>query len=443
MSSGSPTEAELLSQMQKFVNIRQTSQAHTDGTVLALLDALEQAAEGTFTPAAIASYTNAARASLAGAISVDGQFLSGWLADMGKFIASAAQPSDTQRLMQDTYQWFIDNSAAVESRQITYNTPSAGGSNVGSPFVSRLTVDENNKNLEAVTTEAKTLIVRQDQTTGARRGEEQWELHGVEPSPDLLNQGASGSGVKATLITRHGGSGSGGSLLTNSSFDETHGTTDSATDKVPGWTATTPGSLEEIPNSTVAVFLREPGRTDATSQSLRFEGSAAISQKLSVAGITLDASTPYFLRVMVYRESSCDGTLTLALGSQTVAVDMTTHTNSQWKELLLAVDQSCWPSVFYEDDLDISLTLASNTTGTLLVDDLIFAEMDLVDGSYYLLRNGNGASGVIAVPSPLDDTFTWTDTNTITNGKINYILFQNGLGYLPSGTGSAITWPDP
>ena len=183
MSSGSPTEAELLSQMQKFVNIRQTSQAHTDGTVLALLDALEQAAEGTFTPAAIASYTNAARASLAGAISVDGQFLSGWLADMGKFIASAAQPSDTQRLMQDTYQWFIDNSAAVESRQITYNTPSAGGSNVGSPFVSRLTVDENNKNLEAVTTEAKTLIVRQDQTTGARRGEEQWELHGVEPSP--------------------------------------------------------------------------------------------------------------------------------------------------------------------------------------------------------------------------------------------------------------------
>lgn len=431
--AGSPSQAELLAQIQAFVAIRGTARTWADGTLLGLIDTEEQAGEGDYMPTGVANHGSAVRGAASSMLEADSIFIDSWLAEMGKFIDSPASPGDTQRLMSDLYDWFKDNTEYVTSRQITYATPSAGGSNVGSGLVSRLTVDRNNFNLEAVTVEDKTITCTRDQTNGARRGEEIWEITGEEPPPDALGRTSGGSGLQAEVVTRHAGTGSGGSILTNSSFDQTHGTTDSDTDKVPGWEITSGAtSLEE--SSTI--FIEEPGVLTADSQSLQFEGNAAIRQKLSSTGITLDRNTPYFARVMVYRQSSCDGTLTLAVGAHSVALNVTTHTNDTWEELLLTIGQNSWPDNMYEDEIDVSLTLASNTTGTLLVDSLIVTPFDLVDGSYYCIRTG-------ATPFAAEDVYTFTDTGGApATAEIQYALYVNGYGYLPSSTGTPVTWPD-
>ena len=431
--SGSPSEAELKQQLQDFIATREAGRLWADGTLIGLLDTQEQGPEGDYLPSGIVGYTSAVRSAASALMSQDPTFMDSWLADMGKFIKSPADPGDTARLMRDIYQWFVDNSNAVTSRQLTTPAPSAGGSNVGSGLMSRQTTDENAENLEAITVELKTATVVRDQTTGARRGEEVWELKGVEPPPDRLGAASGGSGVIQEIVTRHGGSGAGGSLLTNSSFDETHGTTDSDTSKVNGWTISS-GATDLEESSTI--FVEEPGVTTANSQSLNFQGNAVITQKLSTTGIQLDASTPYFMRLMVRREASCDGTLTIALGSHSTGVDLTTHSNNTWEELLLVIGQNSWPAQFYADELAVTLTLASNTTGNVLVDGLHFGPFDLIDGSYYLIRAG-------ATPWKIDDVFTFTDSGGApTTGLIQYALYINGLGYLPSGTGSTVTWAD-
>ena len=202
---------------------------------------------------------------------------------------------------------------------------------------------------------------------------------------------------------------------------------------VPGWEITSGAtSLEE--SSTI--FVEEPGVATADSQSLQFEGNATIVQKLSATGITLDPNVPYFARVMLYRQSSCDGTFTLAVGSHSVGVNLTTHTNNTWEELLLTIDSNVWPENMYEDDLDVSLSLASNTTGAVLVDSVILTPFDEVDGTFWCVRAG-------ATPFAQNDVFTLTDTGGApTTAEIQYALYVNGYGYLPSGTGGGVNWPD-
>ena len=425
---GSPSYAEMVAALQAVADYVEDTRAYIDGTALGLLDVIQQTAEGDYWPAASAAFAENMRASLAASISQPALFavMQGWLAEMGKIMSSPAAANDVARLRADLYNYLNDNSYSVKPRGITYATPSAAGGNTGSGLLARLTVDENAYALEGQgPVELKTAICRIDQVTGADRGAEVFEFYGTEASPDAAGIFAGGTGTSQLVNVLN----SRDSLLVNSSFDDTHGTTDAATDKIPGWEILSGAtSLEEIPNSTVAVFVTAPNVSADSSQSLRFEGNAEVRQYLddSLAAGGLNVRVPYCMRVMVYRESSCDGTLTIAVGSNTASVNMTTQTNDTWEELILTMNENLWPSQFYEDQLDVRIALATNTTGSLLIDDVIFAPMTLVDGTYYFLRGG-------ATPFKIDDKFTWTDTDAdgSAGAKVQSLFNRAGLGYVP------------
>lgn len=433
--AGSPTWAELVAQLQAAVDIDESTRTYGADTALADIDTLVQASEGDFVPSAIASYGAAVRGALSAALDSKATFVAGWLAEVGKFISSPADPGDIDRLRRDLYDYMDTNSLSVNSRNITYATPSAGGGNTGAGGgLSRCTVDEKGYALEGCHVEAKTAIVRGDQTNGARRGAEEWEFHGTEAGPDEVGADAGGSGSTETIYTGNAGNGSGGSALQNSSFDIEHDSDDTSTSKVSGWTITSGAtSLEE--SSTV--YIEAPGVATADSRSLQFEGNAAISQKLSDFGGQVSLTNPYWIGAALYRESSCDGTFRIRMGGQSVTVDLTTHTNSTWEWLIFTPGQNSWPANFYEDELDIELSLASNTTGSVLVDNLIFAPMQAFDGTFWFPYGG-------ATPHRLDDTYTMTDSGGApADAKVQHFVFRSGLGYLPSDNAGTETITDP
>jgi len=114
-------------------------------------------------------------------------------------------------------------------------------------------------------------------------------------------------------------------------------------------------------------------------------------------------------------------------GSNSKAVALSAQTG--WNELILDFDENLWFRNFNEDPMDVEIELASNTTGYVLVDDAIFAPLDLIDGTYWFLRGNNTSHTSWLV----DDVFEFTDTGGApATGKLQWWLYVAGLGYLPS-----------
>ena len=82
----------------------------------------------------------------------------------------------------------------------------------------------------------------------------------------------------------------------------------------------------------------------------------------------------------------------------------------------------------------ITIELASNTTGDLLVDDFLLGPMTRVDGAWVAIVGG-------ATPFVLRDVFTVTDTSTDTG--IIQTQFAKSLGYYLPHLSSSNTWADP
>jgi len=154
---------------------------------------------------------------------------------------------------------------------------------------------------------------------------------------------------------------------------------------------------------------------------------------------TFSRDAPYYCQVAVYRESNCDGTLTIRFGASSVATNMTTLNNSAWNIIKIAIGTGSWVDNFQENSADIQIQLASRTTGTALFDDILVAPFFRVPGdeSWYIIVGG-------ATPFQRGDTFTWTDAEAGSRGVLQYWLgFRSGyLLSLPS-TAGAETITDP
>jgi hypothetical protein len=308
--------------------------------------------------------------------------------------------------------------------------------------MSRLTVDENDYDLEACTIETKKFICVSDQNTGTEEQAELFQCMGQQPSLDslLLHEEASenvqrfGSGESSSVQIRshHAGSGAGGSLLTNSSFSDYASGGDP---KFTGWTEDSGES--NIEQDTTNYYRSHPGAS--TDGSLKASGDFKISQPVEDMQVRrLDPNTPYFLRLMYNRQTgSGDGTLAISLGSQSTNVTLDAQTG--WNELLLPVGQNSWFKNFNEDPLDVEIQLSSWSEGYVLIDDVILAPFDFIDGTYWFLRGNNTSH----TPWLVDDFMSYTDTGGApTTGKIQWWNWISGLGYLPHTTGTP-TFTDP
>lgn len=436
--SGTPSEAEVQAQLVAVVDILETQRAHIDGTMAANagpLDVLLQAIEGTYTPdlVPLAQSYRATLSSLIDSSTARGM-LDPVLFEYGRIITDFGGAYTTaDELSVALYDWFVTNGTTIQSRAITYDTSAtAGGSNVGGgggSEMSRLTVDAQGYNIEACHVEKKIWKCVQDQNSGVSEHAEVWECQGAAPPPDAILRGSFGSGLPAgnQIRSHHTGSGTGGSLLSNSSFSQ-YGASD--TPKFTRWTETAGGA--NIAQDTTNYYRSYPGST--TNASLRINGGGGqtlIKQPLSDMRVSsLDPNVPYFCRLMWNRQigSGSGGTLTLRMGNRSASVTPSAQTG--WQELLIAPGTASWFENFNEDPFDIEIEWdGTGTSGYLLIDDVIFAPWDQVDGTYWFLRLNH----TTATPWLRDDTLTFTDTGGAAGtGKIQWWFWTAGLGYLPS-----------
>lgn len=147
--------------------------------------------------------------------------------------------------------------------------------------------------------------------------------------------------------------------------------------------------------------------------------------------LNLPRKIPLIRGVAVYRESSCDGTFTMEFGADSKATSVSGLTNGAWNRIWMDFDQNCYYKRYKENDLNLKLTLASRTTGTIYVSDLIVAPWQLVDGLYH--------SPVGGATSWLEgDTFSWTDSQSSRAILLYWLVYRSGIQGL---LGRAITLP--
>jgi hypothetical protein len=169
-------------------------------------------------------------------------------------------------------------------------------------------------------------------------------------------------------------------------------------------------------------------------------GTVTLKQPLTSMRVRrLDPTTPYFLRIMVNATagSASGGNIVLRLGSKSITTSIASL-SAGWNEIVLSTGQNCWFRQFNEEPMDVEIEWASSSSGYLLVDDAIFAPWDLIDGTYWCLRQ-NAAS---PTAWRVDDTLEFTDTGGApATGKIQWWLWVSGYGYLPSSGSPTFTDP--
>lgn len=334
-----------------------------------------------------------------------------------------------QVVLDRLYKYFVDNSKHVKSRGFSRGSVSAGSSNVGNGTIKRLTKDERGYDLESSHAEARTLRCIADANTGALRHKEHFELRGTKAGIDLLAIGGSGLALRDPEICR--AIDSTDSIFPNAGFSDNTGTqsagspyTLTANDEITGWTLTSPTNMQ----LDVDELYRSPaGITSPVS--LRLLGNCKLERNFYDDSIRLNPNVPYYREIAVMRESSADGTLTLRCGSQDISVAVNTLTNDQWTTLAPSMDEDLWPLNFIEADATFEVELSSNTTGDVVIAEVIFVPMFAFDGVWHVILGGN-------TKFKLDDTFTWTDS-IASDSKIQkwlWILFGRYLPHVANAT---------
>jgi len=323
------------------------------------------------------------------------------------------------------------------SRDLTYGSIAAHGRNTGNGTISRCTVDEDGYDLENCHCEVKTWEIISDQNSEGEQHREVFFVEGEEAEPDFCQIIGSGlrTGVRC-LTTRDSEA-----YIANPTFSSIACTAPTAS------TPTTLTAADDITNWTVTTYAAAQVQLDTTYRDLTGEGNTyavtftadnAITQVLlTQTRARLRADTPYYLQIAVYRVSSCDGTLTVAFGRTSKAFTVSSLNNAAWNICRMDLDKGLYLKNFTEDSLDITITLASRTTGSIHIDDIVFAPMVLVDGTWWAPVGG-------ATPFRREDKFTATDTDPGSTDTLSYWLWRSGAGVnFPTATGGNETDADP
>lgn len=315
----------------------------------------------------------------------------------------------------------------IQTRDLVVGSQSPSATGGKGPIL-RLAVDRHGYPLDATHVETKTWQVLRDANMGAQQGREVWQMRGTNPERWPENHTGSGiaTAIQTTSCLDFG-------ALQNPSFDVTHGTTASATDKVSGWTITSnPTNLARQ----ATYYKRAPGTSAANSASLEFTGAATIVQYLSERnGAAFNQFFPYQL-VFAFKKtnSGATGTLTASLGSTTLAVTLGSYADTDWHFANLALDEDLYMANWNEASAEVGFALSGVSAGSLYVDDVVLAPMRLVDGHWWMAVGGS-------TPFLLGDAYTFATTYNSTEGKVAAMLWRAGLGSFPNDASPSIADP--
>ena len=424
-----PTQAEVETQISNVIRLWQNFRNYASVTASTNFidneDTLVQSLEGEYIPELMGGIARF-RSTLAAAMGLPGSAIAPLLSEMGRVIN--APERGTMAIFSRLYDFMADNSQAVTSRVFTFGTITADGSNVGDGVINRLTTDARGYGIENCTAEAKEMMVIADQYSGATEYEELFQFTGSDAEKDNLR--VTGSGLVSAIRAVSAAD----SLTGNSSWTNFAGTTAVPT-SITDWT---PGA--DIANFEIdqTNFYRGDPDDGDTPASLKFTANDYVEQKFSVRNVTLSPSVPYWCSIAYNRQvGSGDGDLTLWMGDQYKTVTLASETG--WNLLSIDLGTSNWLRTFNSSDPSIKINLASNTTGTVLVDDLIFTPMQPFDGTFWLPVGG--PVNFLYVPGT-GDKFTVTDTEAGT-AILQYWMWRAYGSYLPHATGGSVTWADP
>jgi hypothetical protein len=428
----SPSWAECATQLKNGIKPHTDFLAHL-ATQISNWDTAEQSVEGDHLPAAIVGGGKEMRRRCSGAHD-PALARNIWVAWMREVCALAGFPErDIEGMAARIHRYMHTNSYTFNDRNWTRGAPSAGGSNVGNGELKRLTVDHEGYNCQLGSIETKTIEIVRDQNLGVYKNAEIAEVRGIDRSQD--NVGYVGSGVRVPLPVLHAGSGDGGSVLLNASFDTTFVGT--GTDKVSNWTIGTDAT--KVTAETTNYYTAAPGSSQ--NQALAIAASTdEISQKLNVRRIdALGERVPWITAVPVKKSAAgVTGTVTLRWGSKTQAFDLSTYADTNWHVLVPDMDEDLYYHQWKEDEPDVAVAWAS-VSAEIYVGHVIFKPMTRIDGTWWSLLGGSTAF-------LLRDLFTAADSGAAAaDAEMMYSAWWAGLPWftLPTENTGSETITDP
>ncbi len=422
----SPTRAEieaqwvamttLLNAARNFGNVNATNWVDLQNTY-------EQLFEGDFVPEQAGAVASA-RAGLAALLSAAtaGQMHDPLLRAYVRHVVNSNDISDPREMIDRIYRYMIDNSYTVNSRDITFASPSADGGNVGNGSFIRLNADEYNYPIENQHVDAKIARCIRDQNSGTGIGEEEFELYGQAPGADGLQ--VSGSGRKKSVFSMSARN----SIMSNPSFDQLAGTITAPTD-ITSWTSSVTVNATNYQFDETNYYRKFQG---TTPRALQMNVTSTLTQKLSTFNIKLRGDVPYMVQLAWNRQvGSASGTLQVDWGSKNNSVVAAAQTGWQTLRVPSTIGTNCWLKNFNENDLDLVISW-TRTAGTLLIDDLLVVPGQQFDGGWLWILGGSTAF-------LKNDKWTYTDTAS-DSSLVNYWLWRARGRYLPAVTAGAETW---
>ena len=342
---------------------------------------------------------------------------------------------DAPSILYRIYEHMQSNSLTVASRQFTFGSPSAGGSNVGNGTLTRLTKDRYDHDIENGSAEGKTFELVDDEHSGSGvRWRETFEYRGDALERNEFPMRGQGGRAQLRCLSIQDTQ----RLVVNPGFESYD-----ATNGFTGWTIT---NLVANTTQDTTNYYKDVKPSTTTPAALIFGASDLIYQTFSAQSIRWNPFVPMYAQIAWMRRGSATGNLKLKIGGITATVDISTGTNDEWNILrwpLATPDQTAWFRSWNTSDARVSIEAESLATGTLVVDDLIIAPYTQLDGTWYVMNGGPANSATVAaaaVPFLRDDIFTFTDSET---GAIVQEWMARAFGvYLPHTTGTA-TWLDP
>lgn len=433
-------QSEIASAIAIFQELSKAAKTNSSGTLsnyIAREETLLDVPEGDYSPPSRQALRASVRANLNAAIvSSTVRSVLDPLFQNYASLSSEIAPTSPDAIPAWLYRKFIEDTLRVQSRGITFASPAAA-SNLGSGVIRRLTKDAYGFDIEAVHIEAKrAYCIRDSVQGGAPIHEEVFRFLGQKVNIDQLSIVGSGAQVDIPAVSARG------SKLRNPSFDTLDGSSITALTSIPDWTVGAEG-ISNYNLDRTNYYRGFSGAVDPAS--LKFLGNGSVEQTFDVPAAVFDGSRPAYLQVAFNRSiGSCNGLLWIQVGNASTSVVLSSQ--SGWTILFIPLTAALWPQNFAavaggNESVKVKIQLVGRTTGTLLVDDVILAEMVPFDGTYHLPIGG--ATPFVAGPEGARDGFTWTDTLAGADAILQQWFWRYRGIYLPHASGGSVTWAEP
>lgn len=432
--------AKIIDQVRRFGAVNATN-------LISLLQTYEGSYGGDFIKPAEIAIQNC-RAAIAGIVTPQyiQSVLTPWIQQYMLSVVGLTNLSGTAAMLQQLYVYMAQNKLAVQSRGITYGTPTAitnvfNGTNAGNGQMIRLTRDQWNYPIENIWPDQKLAQCVQDSQTGAKLGQEVFSVNGNVPYVDQIKR--SGSGINATFTARNTDDNNPG--LFNASFDQFSSATGAASNPngITNWTSQNGDSSSFYTFDNTNYFRVAPSTTATNSYALNMVASNVISQLISARGTRLNQSTPYMLAVIYNAQvNSATGVLTARMGN--VGASVTVDGKTGWQVLTVpgTMGQGAWPKQFGTANgstTQIAIEYAKTGGSGLLIAEALFLQGQPHDNTWYWMIP---AAAATYNPWKFGDQLRWSDQDSVSTA-CNQNMFWRGFGvYMPSSNGSSITWAD-